>query len=448
MRTYTATAALFFVGSCVVASDEEFGVAESESTSTNGRSLNGTSLNGISLNGISLNGVSLNGVSLNGVSLNGSSLNGVTLSGSQLTGTSDTGGSVFGSEWGGATMNGVLSDGSPLTLRIDAAVTLAGPNADVWVYDVKYALNDGSWSPLCNGNTAVALSGTWNYASGVAGGGGWIAGPDVTFGCRGTALAKCVELGYKPWQTVGGKSLRDYHQACTRMIRADYCGDGTANTFDGWQLNVFDNLNIQTRAPGLDSWGFEARWAPSGALCMSSYRALDLIVSTELPSCVAERIDSACAAGNFVDLSLVQNYFDPWGINVALQDAYARYPRSRSDLEGAHELIDHALRLLAEKKEPKPRDVAQKIEQAVTKIKSALTKDLPASFGNNLMRRYAQLVRSSLVYEIDKKVAIGTPASKLANARKNLADGDALMNKTPPDYPNAVNRYKNGIGSL
>jgi hypothetical protein len=278
----------------------------------------------------------------------------------------------------------------------------------------------------------------------VAGGGGWSDTPSITFGCRGTVLAKCVELGYKPWQTVDGKSLRDHHQACTRMIRADYCGDGSANTFNGWQLNIFDNLDIQTLEPGLGSWGFEARWAPNGALCMGNYRALDLVgAADELPSCVAARIDSACTAGDFADGSLVQNFFDPWGINVALSAAHESYPQARGDLESARGLIDQSLGYLAVNR---PRDSAMKIEQAVNKLDKAISKDLPPSFGNDLMRRYARLVRSSLLHEIDKKLATGTPESKLNTARKNLGEGDTSIDKR--DFANAVHRYKNGIGSL
>ena len=37
-------------------------------------------------------------------------------------------------------------------------------------------------------------------------------------------------------------SLASYHQACTRMARADYCGDGTSHTQDGTWIEYYDKL--------------------------------------------------------------------------------------------------------------------------------------------------------------------------------------------------------------
>ena len=104
----------------------------------------------------------------------------------------------------------------------------------------------------------MPLSGTWNLGSGVVGGGSWTnSSTTFTFGCRGAALAKCVELGYKPWKIVNGVSLRNHHQACVRMIRADYCGDGKPWTQDGTPINVYDSLNIQTDAA---TYKLDAEW--------------------------------------------------------------------------------------------------------------------------------------------------------------------------------------------
>lgn len=272
---------------------DEIGESELAATTTNGVSLNGVSLNGVSLNGVSLNGVSLNGVSLNGVSLNGVSLNGVSLNGSQLTGVNSNGQTISGTSWVGAQMTGTLSDGSSLTLRIDSAAALASPNTDVWAYGVKYALADGSWSPLCGTSggapvLAIPLAGTWNCQSGVSGGGSWTGSSSgFTFGCRGTALGKCVELGYKPWKTVSGVLLRDHHQACTRMIRADYCGDGTPWTQNGTQINVYDALKIQTDAK---TWPLDAKWNTAGALCINNAR----VFKYGQPSCFAYKSSAQC----------------------------------------------------------------------------------------------------------------------------------------------------------
>jgi hypothetical protein len=254
---------------------DDVGEISQEVLASNGMSLNGMSLNGMSLNGMSLNGMSLNGMSLNGMSLNGMSLNGMSLNGAQLTGKNASGVTLSGAQLVGARMKGTLSSGGTLDLRIDSATTLPAPNTDVWAYTVRYAVAGGTWTSLCGDSggvpvLAVALTGTWNYGSGVSGGGSWTSSATAfTFGCRGTALAKCVELGYKPWKTVGGVSLRNHHQACTRLIRADYCGDGKSWTANGTQINIYDGLGIQTDAA---AWSIDAEWAPTGAMCFDKLR--------------------------------------------------------------------------------------------------------------------------------------------------------------------------------
>ncbi len=231
-------------------------------------------------------------VSGNGMSLNGMSLNGMSLNGSQLAGVT-SGGPVSGTGLVGATIVGQLSNGDPLSLRIDAAGALAAPNADVWAYEVSF-LADGGWHPLCGNDAggapikAIPLWGTWNYAAGVPGGGSWSASSsDFTLSCRGAALAKCVEFGYKPWQTVDGTSLRDHHLACTRMLRADYCGDGTSWTANGTPINLYDALGIQSDEA---SWQVDAEWTADGAICTNNIRDFQ----PGSPSCVEELDDPDC----------------------------------------------------------------------------------------------------------------------------------------------------------
>jgi len=103
---------------------------------------------------------------------------------------------------------------------------------------------------------AVPLANRWDYRSGVEGGGSEIEEPSrFTFACAGYALAECVEMGYRSWATalscVGGDckkvSLAPLHQACTRMLRADYCGDGASFTINGTLINVYDHLGDPKR---------------------------------------------------------------------------------------------------------------------------------------------------------------------------------------------------------
>jgi hypothetical protein len=215
----------------------------------------GSSVLSVYDNGTSLNGTSLNGTSLNGTSLNGTSLNGTSLNGTDL----------LGSIW-----SGELSNGAAISLRLDSLTQLDGANSDVSAYGVSYE-TQGGWQPLCGldpqGQPALAipLSGTWNYEQGVAGGGSFTPSASAfTFACRGTAIAKCVELGYKPWQNVASTStsLQDHHVACTRALRADYCGDGTPHTVNGTTVNLYDNVGVQADT---ESWNVEAEWTPAGA---------------------------------------------------------------------------------------------------------------------------------------------------------------------------------------
>ena len=78
--------------------------------------------------------------------------------------------------------------------------------------------------------------------------------------------------GYKPWKTrADGTPLWDLHQACTRMLRADYCGDGTPHTRDGTPVDVYDTVGIQSPQPGSEL-SFEAGWRADGAICVRKVR--------------------------------------------------------------------------------------------------------------------------------------------------------------------------------
>jgi hypothetical protein len=277
--------------------DEEIGETTQEVLTSNGMSINGMSINGMSINGMSINGMSINGMSINGMSINGS----------QLSGLQSNGQPIFGTGFVGVRMTGTLTSGASVALRVDSAQTLAAPNSDMWAYGVSYQLaGTTTWSPMCGSSAtlAVPFSGTWNLGSGVTGGGSWTASStNFTFGCRGAALAKCAELGYKPWKYVNGVSLRNHHQACTRMIRADYCGDGKSWTQDGTPINVYDNLNIQTDAA---AYKLDAEWLPSGARCIWKLRDFQ----DNKPTCEAIKKLSGC--GTFKNGALlIDEYWAP-----------------------------------------------------------------------------------------------------------------------------------------
>ena len=115
--------------------------------------------------------------------------------------------------------------------------------------------------------------------------------------CTAGAEGKCVRLGYKPWRRLpGGGSLAPHHQACVRLLRADYCGDGIGHTRDGTPVDIFDRVGIQAAAlaPGM---GFEAAWGPEGAVCVRRTRLPDVLALDELAaSCprLAGRLGGGC----------------------------------------------------------------------------------------------------------------------------------------------------------
>jgi hypothetical protein len=266
-------------------------------TADNGTSLNGTSLNGTSLNGTSLNGTSLNGTSLNGTSLNGTSLNGTSLNGTSLNGTSLNGTSLNGTDFIGAQMTGTLSNGDTIDLRIDDIAPLTGANSDVLAYDVKASV-DGGWVSLCgleaDGSDirAIPVPGTWDITTGA-----WTDdGNDISWACRHASVAKCVEFGYKSWLGYGA-----HHHACVRMLRADYCGDGTPHTITGTPIDLYDDVGIQTDD---ESWGVDAEWMPDGALCVNHYRG------GVAPPCYAAKYSASC--GSFANGALL---IDEYGGN-------------------------------------------------------------------------------------------------------------------------------------
>ncbi len=275
---------------------------------------------GISSNGVSFNGISFNGISFNGISFNGGQLSGVTADGVEMSGDDFT----------GATLLASTTDGLTVELRIDAMElaplrdeygewgfgpyeNASTPAQDVWFYSISYASDDG-WQPLCGTldtgepRQAIAISGRWNYDSGYDGAGGRIDDPSsMTLACRGVgAIAKCVELGYKPWASVDMCTRRgicetvplvDYHEACVRMIRADFCGNGVAHTVDGTLIDTADIIGVQTFTA--DGWYMEAEWTPDGARCLVHDR-----LSGDDPGegeCEVMRQDITCGAyPNFV----------------------------------------------------------------------------------------------------------------------------------------------------
>ncbi len=304
----------------------------------NGFQLNGFQLNGFQLNGFQLNGFQLNGFQLNGILISGLSINGVQISGAALGGVSinnnsisivmpGTGKILSGADLKGLTIYAVIPEPTtqkPIkyTFRVDSVVLdSANKNVkDVWLYQISYQL-DGmpNWQAICrdySGNPAPAIpvkGSYWNEVTGAriddANSG--------TLACYEGAIGKCISAGYRPWATAqqctgSGKgkkcttvSLKDHHQACTRMMRADYCGDGKSYTINGTVLDVFDYLQPPVQLQE-EKWQMEARWTPTGASCLTERRHEEI----KFPGCKGRRLrecEAYCAAS---DRGLVVSTFN------------------------------------------------------------------------------------------------------------------------------------------
>lgn len=164
-------------------------------------------------------------------------------------------------------------NGLPIMLRVDGVQKdTADPEGDVYLYDVSYRDPvDGHLRKYClpdgEGRTvAIPLPGYWDPSK------AYVPSPGVlTFACLKSPLAKCVRWGYKPWKVVNGVSLRDYHLACVRMTRADYCGDGRSHTRAGTFIEIYDRLGL-LRRERKEGAVFEAAWSPDGAVFVNKPR--------------------------------------------------------------------------------------------------------------------------------------------------------------------------------
>jgi hypothetical protein len=179
----------------------------------------------------------------------------------------------------GAVLQGTSSDGQP----VEVALCRAEPDARdpaMFRYQIEvWHAESATWRNPCIAThlvpkpQALALQEVWDSSGAkheVPG--------KFTFACENGAIAKCIDWGYKPWEMKDGHSMEELHQACTRMARADYCGNGRSHTREDAPIDMYDSLGILTRTrvatsgwdPALAS--FEASWSPEGASCLARTR--------------------------------------------------------------------------------------------------------------------------------------------------------------------------------
>ncbi len=270
-----------------------------------GWGLIGRDLNGESLDGDVLDGERVRSVGFNKVWIDGKKLTTASLVQSKFYGVK-SGVAVSGQGFVGAEFQGRLDNNKKVYIRVDSMAQHADAhNQDVFMYAVSYETKEG-WKPLCGaGVKAVPLNGRWDHGQGTATGGSWIneAG-SFTFACESAAVGKCATNGYAPWrQLQDGTSLRGHHQACTRLMRADYCGDGTPHTVDGLEINIYDDEGLRVDS---QAWNFEGEWGSDGAVCVSASRLMKL----NKLSCKKQLKDKKCGdLNNFDATTLLMSEF-------------------------------------------------------------------------------------------------------------------------------------------
>jgi hypothetical protein len=169
----------------------------------------------------------------------------------------------------------LVGEPSPRSIKIREIVQdPTDPDGDILLYRISTVDPvTGAPGELCEPDArgerwAFPLKGRWDAN------GRRISDQGFTLTCSAGAQGKCVRFGYKPWkETPDGFPLADYHQACVRLVLADYCGD-QGTTRDGMLIDIYDRLGIQRPADDAEQHRlrFEAAWNPEGAVCVAHTR--------------------------------------------------------------------------------------------------------------------------------------------------------------------------------
>jgi hypothetical protein len=268
--------------------------------------MQGIQMQGIQMQGIQMQGIQMQGIQMQGMNLVGFSVSGATLDGDPLQRVRIQRGEVIADRSEDA-VRGTGLVGAHFVAQVrnaSATATAEFRIADIESEDDKYdptdsgrtflytleqrVPDDGSWRPACptdpdGRQAAIPIAATWNEH------GDRVESTTLfTFGCTTGVIAKCYRWGYRPWLSGYGDSMVAMHQTCTRLARADYCGNGVPGTRDGTKINVWDRLPppgpIQkhgtTKVLGIPlplpppGMLFEAGWNTEGAVCLSTARWL------------------------------------------------------------------------------------------------------------------------------------------------------------------------------
>jgi hypothetical protein len=208
---------------------------------------------------------------------------------------------LSGSDLTGATLTLAQPNAAPLRVLVESVEPdPLDPNHEMLLYHfLAVDAGTGQTRELCGPDSrgerwAFPLRGQWDVE------GRHQSYEGYTLTCADGAQGKCVRFGYKPWKTLpNGVRLDAYHQACIRLVRADYCG-GHATTKDGTLIDAYDKIGIQAPDPNPHAAGvrFEAAWNTGGAVCVAHTRVPEKVTLRQLgeqcPRLVGRLGESAC----------------------------------------------------------------------------------------------------------------------------------------------------------
>lgn len=251
--------------------------------------------------------------------MNGVPIRGLNLRGSDnyvMSATSDTASRIRGMIFHGrpvtslTAVNGVLqattaagtatafTAGDPLTLQIADSlkgtlrIYVAQTTPSYTAYTAEYSTDGQNWQAFCPHNYVYTTQGgdleTFVAESMIpVGGAKWDSSNGnrvadnaaITLACAHDAVGGCVTWGYAPWSTGNAygqtMTLEGYHQTCTRLKRADFCGNGTSHTSlnagvkKHVTIQVWDSIHLNDSGDqSLAS--MEGFWNPNGATCLNA----------------------------------------------------------------------------------------------------------------------------------------------------------------------------------
>jgi len=253
----------------------------------NGSETQGTQLEGIIMQGTTTASMTMQGFQFTGATLNGAALVNLRVQQGELVAEQDQ-----------VTLHGIslkdahlyaqarnLAANPPTSAVIEYRIANVIPEdaaqdptntGSTFLYTLEQNVdNTNSWQPACpvdaNGRrVAIPLTATWDQL------GARVESSSLfTFGCTTGVIAKCYRWGYRPWVT-GYGDLVAMHWACTRLARADYCGNGKPHTQDGKVIYVWDGLPppgpVRDQGGHHPGFKFEAGWNTGGAACLGKTR--------------------------------------------------------------------------------------------------------------------------------------------------------------------------------